>query len=173
MQDTTPNPEPQASKPKASPVTIGMGAVVAVAILVSVWFLFQPPQRRNSASLQETVNVKMSPAEQEYAKSIEIGNIALSRAENFLHQEVTILNGEVYNGGTQPVLRLSLTTEFLDSMNQVVLRETRGVVGNPGTALAPGERRAFEISFEHVSSAWNMQAPAVHVSFLQLPAPKQ
>ncbi|MGB7845771.1 MAG: hypothetical protein WBL63_09170 [Candidatus Acidiferrum sp.] len=172
MQETPPNPDIQERKLKASPVTIGMGVVAAVAILASLWFMFEPPPHRNATS-QETVNLNMSPVEQEYVRSIEIQKIALSRAENFLHQEVTILNGEMYNGGTQPVLGLSLTTEFLDSMNQVVLRETRKVIGTPGAALAPGERRAFEISFEHVSSAWNMQPPAVRISNLQLSASKR
>ena len=173
MQEITQNPETQPNKPKLSPLTIGMGVVVAVAILVSLWFLFEPLQERRGISVQETVNVKMSPAELEYIKKIEIGGIALSRAENFLHQEVTTLSAEAYNGGTEPVSALNLTTEFSDEMNQVVLRETRRVLGAPDAALAPGERRAFEISFEHVPTTWNMQTPAVRVSYLKLTAHKQ
>jgi hypothetical protein len=173
MQETFQNPEDQDSRRKASPVTIGMAAVVVVVILLSLWFLFEPLQSRKGTSVQATVILKMSPAEQEYAKKIEIGKIALSRAQNFLHQEVTILNGEVYNSGTEPVLGLSLTTEFSDDMNQVVLRETRRVLRTPTRALAPGERRAFEISFDQVPNAWNMQSPAVRVSYLQLPVAKQ
>ncbi len=172
MQETFQKPETRESKPKASLVTIGMAAVVVVAILVSLWFLFEPLRGRKGPSKQETVSLIMSPAEQEYAKKIEIEKIALSRAENFLHQEVTILNGEVFNGGTEPVHGLSLTAEFSDDMNQVVLRETRRVLGTPEVALAPGERRAIEISLEHVPSTWNMLAPAVRVSYLQLPARK-
>src|SRR5271170_2934212 len=126
-----------------------MGAVLSAAILAGLWFLFEPPQGRKSSSMQEAAIPQMNPAEQEYAKKLEIGKIALSRAENFLHQEVTILNGEVYNGGPEPVVALTLTTEFLDSMNQVVLRETRRVLKTSEPPLAPGERRNFEISFEH------------------------
>jgi len=148
-------------------------SVVAAAILVSLWFLFQPPQGRKTRFLQETVVLKMSPAEQEYAGKIEIGKIAMSRAENFLHQDVTTLTGELYNGATEPVLGLSLTTEFSDDMNQIVLRETRKVLGSPEAPLAPGERRAFEISFDHVPNAWNMQAPAVRVSYLVLNPKRQ
>jgi len=115
----------------------------------------------------------MSPFEQEYSKKIEVGKLTMSRAENFLHQEVTTLTGELYNGGTEPVLGLALTTEFVDDMNQIVLRESRMVLGSPAAPLAPGERRAFEISFDHVPNSWNMQTPAVRVSHLQLPARKQ
>ena len=173
MPHTLQNPEAPESKTKASPVSIATGVVLAAAILAGLWLLFEPPQARKSASLQETASPPMSPAEQEYARNMEIGNIALSRAENFLHQEVTILNGEVYNAGTQRVVALSFTTEFLDDMNQVVLRETRRVLKTSDAALAPGERRNFEISFEHVPNMWNMQAPAVRVAYLQLSAAKQ
>jgi hypothetical protein len=173
MQETFENPEPPESKPKTSPVTVGMGVVVAVAILTSLWFLFEPLQSRKPTTLRENVIVNMNSAEQEYAKKIEVGNIAMSRAENFLHQEVTTLTGELYNSGPEPVLALTLTTEFSDDMNQIVLRETRKVLEPPGAALAPGERRAFEISFDHVPNSWNMQAPAVRISHLQLASQKQ
>ena len=168
MQETFENPEAPTSRPKASPVTIGMGVAVALSILLSLWFLFEPPQSRKGRSPQEIVVPKMSPAEQEYARKINVGKIEMSRAENFLHQEVTTMSGELYNAGAEPVLSLILTAEFSDDMNQIVLRETRRVFGPPTATLAPGERRAFEISFDHVPNSWNMQAPAVHVSHLQL-----
>jgi hypothetical protein len=173
MQERFENPETPESKPKISPITIGMGIAVAVAILLSLWFLFEPFHGGKSVKMKDTVVLKMSPVEQEYAKKIEIGNIAMSRAENFLHQEVTTLSGELFNSGTEPVLNVILTTEFSDDMNQIVLRETRKVLGTPSAALAPGERRAFEISFEHVPNSWNMHAPSVRVAHLQLSSHKQ
>jgi hypothetical protein len=173
MQETFENPETPGSKPKASPFTIALGALVAVAILLSLWFLFEPLQNRKTTAVPGTVALNMNPLEREYTQKIEIGKIAMSRAENFLHQEVTTLTGELYNAGTEPVLGLALTTEFSDDMNQIVLRETRKVLGSPGAALAPGERREFEISFDHVPSSWNMQAPGVRVSQVQLAAKKQ
>jgi hypothetical protein len=168
MQETFENPETPESKPKTTPLTLAMAVVVAAAILVSLWFLFEPPQTRKSTTIQETVILKMSPSEQECAKKIEIEKMEMSRAENFLRQEVTTLAGELHNGGTESVQRLSLTTEFSDDMNQIVLRDTRRVLGNPEVALAPGERRTFEISFDHIPKAWNMQTPAVRISHLEI-----
>jgi hypothetical protein len=173
MQESFQDPEIPESKPKASPFTIGMGVVVAAAILISLWFLFEPLQNRNTASVQETVVIKMNPTEQEYARKIEVGNIAMSRAENFLHQEVTTMAGELHNAGSQPVSSLTLTAEFSDDMNQIVLREVRKVLGNPSPPLAPGERRTFEISFDHIPPSWNMQTPSVRVTHLQIAAQKQ
>lgn len=169
MLDTFQNKEIQGKKQKASAMTIAMAVVAAVAILATLWFLFEPVLGRRGIGLQETVNLSnMSLKEQEYAKKIEIGNIALSRAENFLHQEVTTLSAEVYNGGSEPVQTLGLTAEFSDDMSQVVLRETRRVLAAPQAALSPGERRTIEISFEHLPNTWNMQTPAVRVSYLHL-----
>lgn len=169
MLDTFQNPEIQEKKRKASPIAIAMVVVAAAAILATLWFLFEPVLGRRGTGVQETLNISnMSPAEQEYAEKIEIGNIALSRAENFLHQEVTTLSGEVYNGGTEAVHTLDLTAEFYDDMSQVVLRETRRVLATPHAVLSPGGRRAFEISFEHLPDTWNMQTPVVRVSYLQL-----
>lgn len=110
----------------------------------------------------------MSDSEKDYAKYLRVENVAMSRAENFLHQEVTTMNAEVVNSGPQAIAALELSVEFSDEMNQVVLREARAVLGAPPAALAPGERRSFEISFDHVPPSWNMQQPAVRVTNLQL-----
>jgi len=172
MQQPFENPESQEIRPKSSGVTRGIAVMVAAAILISVWFLFEPLGSRRASSLHKAVAV-MNPAELDYAKKIEIGNLALSRAENFLHQEVTTLNGELYNGGSQRVFGLRLTTEFADDMNQIVLRETRSVLGSSEAALSPGERRSFEISFEHIPRSWNRQAPNVRVARLRLNSPER
>jgi hypothetical protein len=154
----------------ASPsrVTLVLAAIVVLVIAASLWFLFKSPPAPQQGTLQLVVTPRMSDSEKDYAKNLRVENIVMSRAENFLHQEVTILNAEVVNGGPQAIVALELTVEFTDEMNQVVLREARGVLGTPPAALAPGERRPFEISFDHVPPSWNMQQPAVHVSSLQL-----
>lgn len=166
MPQTFEDPELPDPKSKTSTFTVAMGIVVAVAILVSLWFLFEPLQLRKSESPNDTT--RMSAADEEYAKQIEIGNIAMSRAENFLHQEVTTLEGEIHNAGSQPISSLTVTAEFSDDMHQIVLRESRKVFANPANPLKPGERRPFEISFEHIPISWNRQTPAMRVSQLQL-----
>jgi hypothetical protein len=168
MQDTFENPKTPKTKAKASPLTVTLGALVTAAVLLSFWFLFEPLGRKSNAT-HKAAQLVMNPAEQEYTKNIEVGQIAMSRAENFLHQEVTTLTGELHNAGGEPVLGVSITTEFSDDMNQIVLRETRSVLGSSGPPLAPGAHRSFEISFEHIPNSWNMQAPSVRVSQLRLP----
>ena len=167
MQSALQNPEKPEKEERRSPVTLIIGGVVALSILLSLWFLFHVPLS-GPASYQSTVNLKMTAAEQAYLKNIRFEKIALSRAENFIRQEVTILSGEVVNDGSENIQLLSLTVEFADSMNQIALRETRSVLGAPSATLSPGARRPFEISFDHVPSSWNMQQPYVRASYVQL-----
>jgi hypothetical protein len=148
-------------------VTLVLAAIVVFVIAASLWFLFKPTPAPQPGTLQLVVTPRMSDSEKDYAKNLRVENIAMSRAENFLHQEVTVLNAEVVNAGPQAIAALELSVEFSDEMNQVVLREARGVLGTPPAALVPGERRSFEISFDHVPPSWNMQLPAVYVSSLQ------
>src|ERR1700741_5467708 len=139
-------------------------------ILMNPWF---HGDRSSGAKRHVTtagVQLLFGPAEQAYAPSIHIENIAMSRAENFLNQEVTTISGEVVNAGTESLLGLELTVEFSDSLHQVVLRESRSVIDPP--ALAPAARRAFEISFEHVSTSWNMEQPTIAVTALRLASTK-
>ena len=149
-------------------VTLVLAAIVVFVIAASLWFLFKPTPAPQPGTLQLVVTPRMSDSEKDYAKNLRVENIAMSRAENFLHQEVTVLNAEVVNAGPQAIAALELPVEFSDEMNQVVLREARGVLGTPPAALVPGERRSFEISFDHVPPSWNMQLPAVSVTTLQL-----
>jgi len=167
MQNGLHDPESLEKEGRRSPVTLIIGAVVALAIGLTFWFLFHVPWG-GPATYQATVNLKMKSPEQAYLKNIRIENIALSRAENFIHQEVTILSGEVVNDGPEKILYLTFTVEFADSMDQIALRETRVVVGSPSPSLGPGERRPFEISFDHVPLTWNMQQPSVRASYLQI-----
>jgi len=149
-------------------VTLVLAAIVVFVIAASLWLLFKPTPAPRPGTLQLVVTPRMSDSEKDYAKNLRVENIAMSRAENFLHQEVTVLNAEVVNAGPQAIAALELSVEFSDEMNQVVLREARSVLGTPPAALVPGERRSFEISFDHVPPSWNMRLPAVSVTSLQL-----
>jgi hypothetical protein len=168
MPESLQNSEGKEKAAGRSPITPVLAAVVLLAMGTTLWFLLNSPSAPSPGVAQVVVIPRMGDSEQEYAKSVRVENMALSRAENFLHQEVTILNAEVLNGGAQPVGALVLSVEFSDEMSQVVLRESRGVLGTPPVALAPGERRAFEISFDHIPASWNKQQPAVRVANLQL-----
>lgn len=167
MQETLQNPNPQ-EKARLSPLSIFAAALVLVFLVAGIVLFLHEPGTHPSPAAQAGLPAKMTPEEAAYAKTIRIENIALSRAENFLHQEVTILDADAVNSGAAAVQAMSVTIEFADTLNQVVLRETRPVLAASPAALAAGQSRHFQISFDRVPPAWNMQQPSVQVSYLHL-----
>ena len=139
---------------------MGAGTIV-IALMILMW---PGGQRRSSAPRQ--VHLPFGAAEQAYVAKLQIDNLTLSAAENFLHQEVTTLAGRITNAGDQPLSNVELTIEFSDQLGQVVLRETRALFVSPTPAFAPGDRRDFEVSFEHIPPSANVRQPAVRVSGL-------
>src|SRR5246127_1324478 len=156
-----PDPDPQ----KQLPIIPILGFLVLVAIAPVLWIALRAPEAGPSRTAALGLSAKMSPEEQAYAKSIHIENIVLSRAENFIHQEVTILDADAVNAGQQSVAALIVTVEFFDDLHQVVLRESRSVLASPA-GLAPGQRRTLTISFDRVPASWNLQQPSVQVTYL-------
>jgi hypothetical protein len=135
-------------------------ATIAFALAVVMW----PSAERRSASSTRESHLPFGPAEQAYAPKLQIEDLALSRAENFLNQEVTMLAGRLTNAGELPLSNVEITVEFSDQFGQVVLRESRAVLAPQTPPFAPGERRDFEVSFERIPSSWNIQRPLVRVS---------
>jgi hypothetical protein len=153
-------------------VTIAIAAVTLLAIGASLWFLFQPPNPNKMVNVQQTIPLHTGAAEGDYASNIRFEKIELTREANGLGQEVTTLHGEVSNAGPRPVAEIMLTVQFNDSMNQIVLRETRRVVGVRAQPLGAAETRAFEIAFDNIPGSWNMQQPSLHIAAIQF-APKK
>jgi hypothetical protein len=142
--------------------------LAGVAVLVIVGAIYFLPGRQSPpGAAPPGVHFAFGSAEQAYASRMRIENIALSRAENFLHQEITTLNGELVNDGDRIIRGVEVTIEFSDDLNQIALREARPVLAPGSPSLAAGTRRAFEVSFEHIPASWNMQQPAVRITGLQ------
>jgi hypothetical protein len=162
MPDTLHIESAEQPKPKSSrPWIAWMGAAtIAIALATAMW----PGAERRSASRTRESHLPFRAAEQAYAPRIQIEDLALSRAENFLNQEVTTLAGRLTNAGDLPLSNVELTVEFSDQLGQVVLRESRAVFAPQTPPFSPGERRDFEVSFEHIPSSWNIQQPLVRVS---------
>jgi hypothetical protein len=162
-QIETPDPQP----PERSQFSFALTLAAAAVVIVLAGLYFLPGRQSPLRSTPPEARLPFGPAEQAYAPKIQIENVALSRAENFLHQEVTTLSGDLVNTGSRPLRGAAVTIEFSDELNQVVLREPHSALVPGGAPLAPGERRSFEVSFEHLPTSWNMQRPAIRVTGLQ------
>ena len=141
-------------------------AAAAVVVIVAAIY-FSPGRQSPPGAAPQQAHFAFGAAEQAYAASVHIENMALTRAENFIHQEVTTLTADLVNGGPRSLRGVEITITFSDEMNQIALRESRAVVNSPNPVLATGERRQFDIAFEHIPTSWNMQQPIVRVTGLE------
>jgi len=169
MQEAFRSPLPAPQKEPAGifrhPAVIALVTLFGLAALYLLFFRGPVP---TSSSLRP--KLPFGAAEQAYASKLELGNFAMSEAENFLHQKVKYLDGDVRNGGDRTVTAIEIIVQFQDDMNQIALRESRLALGGPSAALAPGATAHFQVSFDHVPGSWNMQMPTVQVAGLEFAA---
>lgn len=154
--------EPEDEQRKAFRIPLVAAAALGSLLLIFFLLFSSAPSRQSRPAI-----LPFGPAEQAYAPAIHLGDFSLSRAENFVQQEVIILAGEVSNTGPRSLAQVEVTVEFRDSLNQVVSQETRLLFGSLSTPLAPGQRRTFELSFEHLPKDWNKRTPLLRVSGLR------
>ena len=159
---------PGEQQPDRGPFSFALLVAAAAVIIVLAGFYLWPGRQSPSRGGAQEVHPPFGPGERSYAPKIVIENVALSRAENFLHQEVTILAAELVNTGERTLGEVEVTVEFYDDMNQIALRESRLAISSASPPLGPGARRPFDVSFEHLPTSWNMQQPAVRVTGLLL-----
>jgi hypothetical protein len=163
---------PGEQPPDRGPFNFALMVAAAAVVIVLAAFYLWPGRQSPSRGGTQPIHLPFGSAERTYATKIAIENLALSRAENFLHQEVTTLAGELANNGERSLQAVELTVEFYDNMNQIAMRESLLALTSPSPPLGPGERRPFDVSFEHIPTSWNMQQPSVRVSGLLLASPQ-
>jgi hypothetical protein len=158
---------PDRAQPDRGRFNFALVLAVAAVLIILVALFAWPGRQSPPGAAPQALHLPFGPEEQAYAPRVHLENITLSRAENFLHQEVTTLSGELLNTGDRALRGADITIEFFDDLNQIALREQRAAIAPGAPPLAPGERRSFEVSFEHISSSWNRQQPLVRVTGLQ------
>lgn len=163
---------PGPSGPERGQFSFALFVSAAAALILLAGFYLWPGRQSPSRGNPE-FRLPFGPAERAYAAKIQFEDLALSRAENFLKQEVYTLGGEAVNAGDRAIMEMEITAEFFDTLNQIALRESRLAVSATSSSLDPGQRRAFEVSFEHIPTSWNGQLPSVRVTGLRLAAVKQ
>jgi hypothetical protein len=147
------------------PIAFALGAVVVLLIVGGLVLASRLTRSKGPASAE---HLPFGAAEQAAAGRIHFLEPQMGRASNFLNQDVTYIAGVVSNDGVATVKEVELSFEFHDPFNQVILRETRRLLGPNAHPLAGGERRDFQISLEYVPSEWNHQYPAIRITGLLL-----
>jgi len=162
---------PGETEPERGGFNFALILAAAAVVVIGAAFYFSPGRQSPPGAAPRELHFSFGPAEQAYAAEVQIENIALTRAENFIHQEITTLTADLVNSGGRSLRGVEVTVTFADEMNQIALRESRPVVVPSAAPLAPQGRRQFEIAFEHIPTSWNMQQPLVRVTGLEFTSP--
>ncbi len=147
------------------PVALLVGFGVVLLLLGGIYLA-----TRNSGPAESPAEERLpfGPPGKAYGEHVHFRDLKMSRAANFLNQEVTFLFGVLSNDGARTIREIEVTIEFRDMLNQVVLRETRRVFGQRVPPLPGGQSREFQLSFEHVPLDWNRQYPSIRITGLLL-----
>jgi hypothetical protein len=145
------------------PVAFLAGIVIVVLLTGAAVYL---SRYAGPAGPEVVKPLPMGPAEQAYAPQIHFLEPKMSRAANFLNQEVTFVFGTLENSGNRPIKQIEVTLEFHDPFNQVVLRDVQRLFPPNADPLSPGQQRDFQIGYEHISAQWNNAYPTIRVTGL-------
>jgi hypothetical protein len=141
-------------------IYILIAAAAIVAVVGMLIFVTRPRSETPSASV-------LAADEKAYLPQIVISDARMSAAENFLGHTVIYLDGQVTNRGNRTVRQIEIQMEFVDILNQVVLRDDAFPLKPQMAPLKPGETRAFQVSFDHMPAEWNQAAPTITVKAVQ------
>jgi hypothetical protein len=146
------------------PVAFLVGIVV-VAILVSGAVLYS--RYAAPAISEDDRPVTYAPEAKAYAPQIHFLEPKMSRAANFLNQEVTYVFCTVENGGDKKIHQIEITVEFHDPFHQVILRDKQRLFLATAPPFMPGQQRDVQIPYEHIPPQWDQVFPSIVVSGLE------
>lgn len=125
------------------------------------------------------------PADSEpnpYAQQLKLSAIKLSAAENYMGGTVTYLDFNITNTGDKALVGADVKAQFMDTMGQVVQKETlplhvlveNQLAGYPDLVdmsrapIGPGQTKTVRITLEHISDQWNQSYPQMELVNLNL-----
>jgi hypothetical protein len=150
-----------------TPFIVGLVAVVVVVGIIV--FL-----TRNKA---ETTG-QMDP----YASKLQLSNVRLSAAENYVGGTVTYLDVDITNTGDKALVGADMKLVFRNSLGQVVQTEALplhvlvqnqmggypDLVDMSRSPIGPGQTKTMRMTLEHISADWNQSAPEMQLTNLKL-----
>ena len=91
---------PSETEPEGGGFNFALILAAAAVVVIVAAIYFSPGRQSPPGAAPRQSHFAFGPAEQAYAAEVHIENIALTRAENFIHQEVTTLTADLVNRRT-------------------------------------------------------------------------
>ncbi len=149
------------------PMIVGLVLVILVVAGIAI-------VGRNSGNTGNTADP--------YAAKLQMGDIKLSAADNFVGSTVTYMDFSLTNTGDKTLAGGQVEALFKNTMGETVQKETlplnvltsNQLGGYPDltslsmSPIAPGQTKTIRLTLEHVSSDWNQSYPDVKFINLRL-----
>lgn len=117
-----------------------------------------------------------------YSEKLQVGDVNLSAADNFVGGTVTYLDIVITNSGDKTITGGQLEATLRNDLNEIVQKETvpihvlqaNQLGGYPDlvdlsmSPLGPGQTKTIRLTLEHVSSDWNRTRPELRFLNLRL-----
>jgi hypothetical protein len=157
------SPPPGGGSPGPWRAIVAGGAVVAIVLGLLVWL----GGGQRSAS----------PAPNPYADKLQVSNVKMAAAQNFVGGTVTYVEGKITNSGDKTVTSAVAEVLFRNSLGEVVQKEQipirvlvwqgpdRNILDLRSTPLKPGASADFRLTIEgNISADWNQGYPEVRIA---------
>ena len=115
-----------------------------------------------------------------YASQLQLSDLKMSQAQNFVGATVTYVDGRVLNRGNRTVTGMAVEVTFRDAYGQVAQIEQvplrilsvdgsyQDTLDLAAAPLGAGESKPFRLIFEHISAQWNHAYPELAITAVSL-----
>lgn len=155
----TDSPPPAVERARLPVALVAAGVFVLAVMALLYWLAHRPPAPPSRPPSEEALA---------YLDHVTVSDFHLSAADNMVGSVIVYLDGKVNNNGDRTVRRLRVRLYFYDTMNQLVLRQERDIIGAGSPPLLPGERRDFQLRFDRPPASWNVQPPQFQLVSLEI-----
>jgi hypothetical protein len=148
---------PASSKPKVSYVPIIIGIVTLLLLAAGYIYL---SSNRGAAQSEEQASAEAKA----YTSNLELSDVKMQAAENFMQQQVVEIDGKITNKGSRSLESIYVYCLFYSVNGQLIHRERVAVVREKGKPLSPNETRSFRLPFDSLPAGWNQAMPHLVVA---------
>ena len=153
-------PSRSRGKSKVSYIPIVIGAVVLL-LLIAAGLYLSHSQRPEQPEAEASADAKA------YVKNLDLSDVRMQAAENFMRQRVVEVSGNISNKGSRALNEVEVYCLFYSAAGQLVHRERVPIVREKGKPLYPGETRPFRLPFDALPENWNQAMPSLVVAGIE------
>jgi hypothetical protein len=144
-------------KHSISYVPVAIGAVSLAILIAALLYL----NRSHPASSSDN---RASAEAKAYVSHLQLSDVSMQAAENFMQQQVVEVLGKITNSGNRPLHSVDIYCLFYDVSGKMIHRERVPIVRATGKPLASGETRDFRLPFDSLPEEWNEAVPHLVVA---------